>query len=235
MAHQIAPDSTLGDLVLEVPRRARLFEGLRLDFCCGGQRTLAEACGERQLDVGTIVTVLEAFDLDVPVGTPDDHDVGSASISELCDHIVEAHHDPLRRELPRAAELAATVARVHGDDDSRLRELQRVFDGMRSELEGHMAVEEATLFPACRAVDERPGSDVSEALLAAHEGEHAEVGEALVRLRELSDDYRTEQARCGTHRALLESLESVELDLHQHVHEENNVLFPRVRAAATVS
>lgn len=227
----IEPSTTLAELVVARPARARLFEQLRLDYCCGGARTLAEACAQRDLDPATVATLVAALD-DEPGEHDDVHDVTRASVGELCDHIVSAHHERLRRDLPVIADLIATVVRVHGVQRPELRDLQRVFATMRTSLEAHMALEEEVLFPACHAAEARVRAGVDEALLAEHEADHDEVGESLVALRELCGGYGAKRALCGTHRVLLESLQELELDLHQHVHEENNILFPRVRAAA---
>jgi regulator of cell morphogenesis and NO signaling len=227
----IDPADTLAALVVADPRRARLLERLRLDYCCGGDRTLAEACALRRLDPVTVATLMDVFADEATCG-PEPHDVGRASIRELCDHIVRSHHQPLRRDLARIADRLATVVRVHGGQHPELADLRRVFEGMRHELVDHLELEEATLFPACRAAEGQPGAEIDLVLIAAHEVDHAQVGEALVALRELSGGYRMQAALCGTHRALLESLRALELDLHQHIHEENNILFPRVRALA---
>jgi regulator of cell morphogenesis and NO signaling len=226
----VDPATSLADLVVAVPGRAPLLERLRLDYCCGGGRSLAEACAQHGLDPDTVAALIAALD-DVPSAVTAPHDVGGASIPDLCEHIVVAHHDRLRRDLPRISELLATVVRVHGVQRPDLLDLQRLFEGMRSDLEAHLAIEEQTLFPACRAAAET-GAGVDAGLLAEHEADHAEVGEALVALRELSGGYESKLALCGTHRALLESLHELELETHQHVHEENNILFGRVRALA---
>ncbi len=226
----IDPSTRLAELVVAVPRRAALLERLRIDYCCGGDRTLAEACAQRGLDAATVAALIEALD-GAPRG-PEPHDVAGASIVDLCDHIVQAHHDVLRRELPMIEKRLATVVRVHGGQRPELRDLQRIFTGMRAALEQHMEIEESTLFPACRAAELPDGPDVDEALLAQHEREHAGVGEGLVAMRELAGGYDVGRALCSTHRALLAALHELELDLHQHVHEENNILFARVRALA---
>lgn len=229
MANAIGPTDKIGDLVTQDPHRAHLFEQLNLDYCCGGLRTLADACAERGLDAATVIALLRGQqDSPDPAGA---HDVARASITELCDHVVAAHHQRLRRDLPRIDELLTKVVRAHGEGHHELYDLQRRFAGMRSSLEDHLVVEEETLFPACRELDESDHgpAELDEALLDLHEGEHNEVGDALRALRELSGEYRLEDALCGTHRVLLHSLQDLELDLHQHVHEENNVLFPRVR------
>jgi len=225
----LAPGTTLADLVLQRPASADLLERLRLDYCCGGRRTLAEACAERGLDAPTVIAMVEALG-ERPQPGPDVHDVRRASIADLCDHIVHAHHEPTRRELTRIAELLDRVVRVHGGRHPELADLRRVFTGLRTELEEHFDLEEATVFPACRALEAADSpSTVDDGVLAMCEDSHEFAGEALSAMSELTGGYETEQAFCGTHRALVEALQQFELDLHQHVHEENNVLFPRVR------
>src|SRR5690349_7197593 len=225
----LAPGRTLAELVLHRPASADLLERLRLDYCCGGRRTIEDARAERGLDARTAIAMIEALGepsetgLDVP-------DARRASIAEMCALIVRAHHEPARSELPRIAQLLDRVVRVHGGRHAELGDLRRVFTGLRTELEEHFAIEEETVFPACRAADaaDSPAA-VDGAMLAMCEDSHEFAGEALEAMRELSGGYDREHAFCGTHRALLDALEKFELDLHQHVHEENNVLFPRVR------
>lgn len=231
----IDPAATLGKLVTERPTRAHVFERLRFDYCCGGgTQTLADACTRRQLDVETVCELLAALDsqpLDA-AGPLEDYDWNRVPIADLCDHIVVVHHDGLRRDLPHIAELVATVVRVHGEGHPQLHDLARTFTSLRSELESHIDSEEREVFPLCRAVEEHPATAIDEQLLADHEHEHADAGAALAVIRELTDDFDSSRALCGTHRALLRALQNLELELHQHLHEENNVLFPRVRELA---
>ena len=226
----IDPQATMAELVLECPALTSLLERLDLDFCCNGSATLAAACAERDLDVETLVRVLEAEARSAPRAPQHVFDCRSASTAELCDHILSAHHEPLRAELPRLADTLATVVRVHGGDDPRLLTLARTFDDLAGELLAHFDREEQQLFPAGAALESGAGSVDEQSLLDELEDDHADVGEALRTLRDLGDGYRVEAARCGTHRALLEGLAALERDLHLHIHEENNVLFPRIRS-----
>ena len=225
--------ATVGELVARHPARAELFERLRFDFCCGGARTLAEACRERGLDAHTISRLIVTMDAtaDLPVGV-ESRDWGPASLSELCDHIVEVHHDALRRDLPQIQELLDSVMRVHGPAHLELHELPAAFAALRNELEPHIELEERMLFPACRALEESGQSaSVDKAAVDAFEDDHREIGTQLARLRELTGDYDTTAgALCRTHRRLIEALRSLELDVHRHVHEENNILLPRARS-----
>lgn len=226
---------TLGELVNEKPASVSLLERLRLDYCCGGGQTLAEACARRGLDQHTVRAVLEALDeTSVQPSEHEEFDWRRASLGELCDHIVECHHEGLRRELPRIEELLRTVVRVHGPSHAGLHDLQRAFVGMSEELLPHLETEERVLFPAARRL-EVDGVPVDGPLLQKHEHDHEHVGDSLTALRELTSDYHTDSALCSTHRALLDALQLLECDLHQHVHEENNVLFPRMRALSAAA
>lgn len=227
----IDPAATLGDLVSKRPEAAALFERLGIDYCCGGAGSLEHACAQRGLDAPTVAVMLESLDDETASAGPDPHDLRGASIAELCDHVVAAHHDPLRTELVRISELLETVARVHGETHRELYDLKRLFAAQRADLEHHMDLEEEALFPACRELEPRdPGSTPFGAdLLELLEDQHSSTGDGLSALRELCGGYRSEAALCSTHRSLLRALHAFELDLHLHVHEENNVLFPQVR------
>jgi regulator of cell morphogenesis and NO signaling len=228
---------SLGDIVQRLPAAGSVLERLGIDYCCGGGRTLAVAAAEKGLDPATVAVMLEAFCDAAGDGAAGDHPVPAGSLGDLSRHIVSAHHEPLRADLPRVGELVATVVRVHGPADPSLREVERVFTAMRDELVEHMAVEERDLFPAAEALDatgEGPTA-LDPALIVLLEDDHDGVGAALRTLRELCGGYRQDAAHCGTHRALLRALEEVERDLHRHVHEENNILFPRMRARAGIA
>jgi regulator of cell morphogenesis and NO signaling len=227
----IAPTASLAELAAEQPARTRLFERLHLDYCCGGSRSLAAACADRGLDAATVARLLDAIEGEASAVDPvEDRDWRRAGIAELCDHIVSVHHERLRAELPRIAGLLATVVRVHGEGRPELEITERAFAVLRAELEPHLAEEEEYLFPACRALagEAAGASDFDVSALERHRAEHAGVGSGLAALRELAGGYDDAEALCSTHRALLAALRDFESDLHRHVHEENNLLFPRV-------
>ncbi len=227
----IDPGSSLGELVAERPARTQLFEQLRLDYCCGGHQTLAAACAKRGLELEEVNAALQAIDERGPQSASvENRDWHKVATAELCAHIVTVHHEGLREAFPRIERLLATVVRVHGDSEPRLRDAQCCFSEIRSELEPHLASEENVLFPACIASDQT-GSPVEELMLEEHESEHAALGRALGALRILCGDYDRQAALCNTHRALLDALKAFEQDLHRHVHEENNILLARARQA----
>jgi regulator of cell morphogenesis and NO signaling len=219
----IDPSSTVAELVLEQPSRARVFEELGLDYCCGGRTPLADACEARGVPVNEAVAALGAVE-ELPTN---EREWTTVPLPELCDHIVTDHHDRLREELPRLDALLEKVVRAHGDERPSVVELRDTFTALRGDLEEHLAAEEEQLFPLVRAGGPYDAEQVREL-----EHDHEWAGSALARMRELTDGYDLEQAMCNTHRATLDGLHELELDLHQHIHEENNVLFPRALAAA---
>jgi regulator of cell morphogenesis and NO signaling len=231
----IEPNTSLAELVVERPARAQLFERLRFDYCCGGSQSLAAACERRGLDSATVGELLEAVEREeVSTGHAEERDWRQLGIGELCEHIVSVHHERLREELPQIAGLLATVVRVHGDGRPELEMIERAFAALRAGLEPHLDEEERSLFPALRAL-EREGPAASGFDLAAvdrHRTDHDRVGRGLAALRALAGGYEDERALCSTHRVLVGALRDFEADLHQHVHEENNLLFPRARELA---
>jgi regulator of cell morphogenesis and NO signaling len=221
--------SRVGDLVVERPARARVFEALRIDYCCGGKQSLEEACRSRDLDPATVAAVLDALETSP---AQEESDWASASLGALCDHIVEAHHGYLRRELPRLSTLLEKVERAHAEERPEVRDVRGAFERLRTELESHLEAEERSLFPAARLVEAGGTPDGSlRPELTAYEDEHAAAGALLERLSVLTGGHDAASALCNTHRAALDGLRELERDLHEHIHEENNVLFPRLLAA----
>jgi regulator of cell morphogenesis and NO signaling len=215
-------ETSLGELVRKRPASAKVLARFDLDYCCGGRRSLREACDERGLDAATVAVFL-AHDPEPVALEPTDW--AAAPVPALCAHIVDEHHARMRWELPRMSDLAERAASAHGDVRPELHEVRDELARLREELMEHMDDEERTLFPGLVAGGTVPADELEELI-----GEHDSAGARLRRLRELAGGYDLEAALCNTHRALLEGLHGLELDLHQHVHEENNILFPRVAA-----
>ena len=220
----------VGELVSDRPARSRLFEQLRIDYCCGGKLPLAEACEKRGLAPEEVLRQLEQADVDVAAG---DHvDADAMGLAELADHIVATHHEYLRVELPRLDFLTRKVAAVHGEREPRLNEIRDIFLGLKRELLLHTRKEEQVLFPAVRQIDRAktapdfPFGSLANPI-AAMESEHDDAGDALVRFEERTGGYTPPEWACNTFRALYDGLRELEQDMHQHVHKENNILFPK--------
>ena len=225
-------ETTVGEIVRAFPARARIFEQLGIDYCCGGKKPLAEVCRAKGLDAATVVAMLSALDArsDVQPANPD-----AMTLTELCDNIEQIHHDYLREELHRVDFMTRKVAAVHGEHESRLLEVRRVFESFNSEIGTHIQEEDDQIFPAIRQLESNP-SDKAKAVATLRdsfkklESEHENAGGALVCFKELTDNYTPPEWACNTFRALYDGLSRLEKNMHQHVHKENNVLFPKTLA-----
>ncbi len=223
---------TVGELVSERAGRCRVFEEYGIDYCCGGKEPLAEACAKKGVDVDEVLLELTKADADADAVREDAVDYSIMPLDELVDHIVATHHAYLTGELPRLQSMAAKVAEVHGKADARLIELAQVITRLSEELQSHMMKEEEILFPIIRQLmhaDTLPPMHCGELAnpIGVMEAEHDTVGGVLESMRRLTDGYAPPQWACNTYRALLDALHKLELDLHQHIHKENNILFPR--------
>jgi regulator of cell morphogenesis and NO signaling len=224
MTANIQADTPVGHIAAEHPRSTRVFARLGIDFCCGGGRPLTEACAARGLDGASVAREIETELAREVDASPSWNQV---DLRELIAHIETTFHRPLREELPRLEAMARKVHAAHGEKEPEtLDELVRVVTGLRAELEDHMQKEEVILFPLIRSGQ---GKDVG-APVKVMEHEHEEAGDALRRIRELTDDYTVPEGACTTWRALWDGLRELEEDMHQHIHLENNVLFPRALA-----
>jgi len=228
--HVIDVQASVGALVREIPARARVFESFQIDYCCGGKITLAEACGQASVDLGEVVSRLHACE--AASQTADVVDADGMTLSALADHIEQTHHAYLREELPRLDQLTEKVSRVHGEKEPRLLQVREAFLALRGELEPHMLKEERVLFPMVRQLEasadcsDFPCGGIANPIRQM-EHEHDNAGQALAILHEATDGYAPPEWACNTYRAMLDSLQQLEADMHQHIHKENNVLFPK--------
>jgi regulator of cell morphogenesis and NO signaling len=227
---------TVREIALENPASIRVFEAFGIDYCCGGRKPLAEACAAKNIALDTVITALENGSAS---SAPLSEDWNAQSLGALAAHIVNAHHAYVRRELPRLAELAGKVVNRHGDTKPELPQIQAKVAQISEELTEHLAKEEVVLFPYItkleRAKDEgtaKPhgcfGTVASP--IAMMTQEHEAAGALLVEIRQLSGDYTPPVGACPTFHAFYNGLHEFEQDLHQHIHLENNILFPRAMA-----
>jgi len=222
-------DNTVGSIVRDHPALSRLFEYAKVDYCCGGQKTLDEACRQRGIDPQQFLAQLEDY---AASETAPEVNVAELFLTELADHIERIHHAYLHEELPRLEKMVTKVAAVHGEKEPRLAQIKDIFLALSAELAAHLLKEEQVLFPLIRqleASDTLPrfhcGTVVNP--ISRMEFEHDEAGAALAQLRQLTDDFTPPEWACNTYRTLFDALLTFEQDMHQHVHKENNVLFPR--------
>jgi regulator of cell morphogenesis and NO signaling len=221
--------ATVGELVRQRPERSRTLEKLGIDYCCGGKKPLAQACAEKGLHAETVAQVLTAAEQ--ATSTADAADVSKMSMTQLTEHIEQTHHAYLKRELPRLSEIVRRVASVHGDKAPALHDLSKTVDALAEDLRNHLAKEEEILFPSLRELEQ--SGRMSHACFGTvrnpihmMEQEHDAAGEMLERIRALTGDYAIPAWGCNTYRAMLDGLRQLEADTHQHIHKENNILFP---------
>lgn len=223
---------TVGEMVANRPVLSRVFEQVGIDYCCGGKKTLEQACDEKGLDVQSVFAALTACS-----ATEDEAflDTAAMSLSELADHIEQTHHAYLRREFPRLDWMTQKVATVHGDHEPRLRQIRETYLQLVAELSSHMMKEEKVLFPLIRQLEASTAAPAFHCGSLANpmrqmETEHHDAGSALDKLSELSDGYTPPDWACNTYRAMLDALAHFQLDMHQHVHKEESILFPKALA-----
>jgi regulator of cell morphogenesis and NO signaling len=211
---------SLGELARANPSATQVFLRHRLDFCCGGRRSLAEACDKVGLDPAQILDELEqeAARGERAVSWED------RSQAELADYIVDTYHAAIRRDLPPLIEAARRVERVHAGKPAVPAGLAAVLEAFLGEMERHMAKEEQILFPILRL---GAHGDAVNMPVRVMEHEHDLHADRLAQIRALTGDLVTPPHACATWRALYAGLAMMQADLMQHVHLENNILFAR--------
>jgi regulator of cell morphogenesis and NO signaling len=224
----IDPTNTLGELVTAYPQLAREFELLDLDYCCGGQRTLVDACVARGMNARTTADQLAVAVVDEPAP-----EWSAMGLTDLVDHLESTHHRYLWDELPRLSALVAKIVSVHGDRHPELTQVEACFEEIRHDLEPHLVKEERVLFPMIRELDAATESvsfhcGTLRNPISVMLSEHDAVGDLLARLRELTNGHEPPADGCASYVACYAGLAELEVDTHLHIHKENNLLFPGV-------
>ena len=228
---QSLAEKTVRELASTNPGAARIFERFGIDYCCGGERSLTQACTTAKTDLGQVVTALETSQ---PQAV--ERDWQKATLSELIQHIVEKHHAFVRQEIPRLRPQITKVLRVHGPNHQELFQIEISFHALAEELTLHMMKEERMLFPYIERLEiaERSGGRPAPPMFGTVQNpvrmmmmEHDSAGELLHKMRQVTSNYTLPADACMSFRTLYAALQEFEVDLHQHIHLENNLLFPR--------
>jgi regulator of cell morphogenesis and NO signaling len=246
MTIQIDGSTTVRELVGRHPQTRKVFEQYGIDYCCGGGKSLAEAAQERRAALPDLVRDLDAAVLAIAARTiPSEKDWYEAPLHELIDHILQVHHAYMHEALPRLGGLLRKVLHAHGaHHGDMLRQVHDLYNALATELGSHLRKEEEVLFPYIMASEShRQGGPAGPAAcfgsvgnpIRQMEAEHESAGEVLAQIRQVTGNYTLPDDACPTFRALYEELERMEEDLHQHIHLENNILFPRAIAAESAS
>lgn len=210
---------TLAEIAVARPGATRAFRRRGLDFCCHGRRPLSEACQERGLDPAEVIAEVAREIAPEELAT----DWTSAPLEALVQHIVTRYHESLRRQLPEVIQLAHTVETVHAAHERCPEGLTDLLHRVHGAVQEHLAKEETILFPMILAGKGAYASGPINVM----EMEHEDHGQNLARLRAMTDGFVAPPDTCTTWKALCASLDRLERELMDHIHLENNVLFPR--------
>lgn len=220
-------DMPVGQIVAEDYRAAPILKSHRIDFCCQGGTSLAEACRKKEVDIWEVTKQLKALD-DRDSG---ELDFRSWSADLLCDYIEKKHHRYLRHRVEEIPVFLDKVARVHGGNRPELIAIRDLFKEAAANLLQHLEKEENELFPAIRkSVEENKLSDTSfKEIVSMLREEHQQEGERFEKIAELSNNYQTPDPACNTYQVSYALLKEFEEDLHKHIHLENNILFAKIQ------
>ena len=234
----ITTEKTVREVALENPAATRIFEKLGIDYCCGGNRSLLEACRTANLPMDEVLDSLEMAEQSARA-VQKDRNWTTEMLADLVAHIISTHHKYTREEMARLGPLFDKVCSVHGKNHPELLQVRDSFQGLVQELTMHMMKEERVLFPHIVRMEESViqkepvlpppfGSVQNPVTMMMHE--HDSAGEALRSMRKGSADYTPPGDACISFQTLYKALADFEADLHQHIHLENNILFPRAIA-----
>lgn len=224
---------SIGELVSNDWRKAEVFKKYGIDFCCGGKRTVAEACSKKNIDVSKIESELREVE---GRGTTNTHNFNNWELDFLVDYIVNNHHKYVTSAIPFLDELSIKVARVHGDHHPELIEIEQYTQEVIEELTMHMQKEENILFPYIKKLAEAKKNNESinpppfgtiANPINMMEAEHTSAGSAMESIEDLSSRFTPPHDACMSYRVLFAKLQEFQSDLHQHIHLENNILFPK--------
>lgn len=240
---QIDQTKPVKEIVLGMPASAKVFDQLGIDYCCGGDKPLDEACRAAGLQVEGVTRALEAAGNEAHA-QGGSIDWSAQPLAKLMNHIVEKHHAFCRQEVARLDPLLDKVVQVHGAAHPELGRIRALFSALSKELLFHLVKEEQNLFPYISHMEEaakddsafpKPSFGTVDNPVQMMMLEHDDAGAALHEIRSLSNKYQLPTDACNSYRALYDGLHAFETDMHQHVHLENNVLFPRALAMEDTS
>jgi regulator of cell morphogenesis and NO signaling len=217
---------TVRELALEIPEATRIFEKLGIDYCCGGDKSLDEACAARNLSPEEVLDSLELAD-ETARTKQKDRNWQTEPLAEVIDHITDTHHKYTREEIARLGPLFDKVVSVHGKNHPELQHVRAVFHSLAQELTMHMMKEERVLFPHIVRMEESViqkepvlpapfGTVQNPVAMMMHE--HDSAGDALRVMRQASAGYMPPGDACVSYQALYRALADFEKDLHQHIH-----------------
>ncbi|SDO16371.1 iron-sulfur cluster repair di-iron protein [Alkalicoccus daliensis] len=231
MEKQFTLETKTGDIVTQFPKASFIFKENKIDFCCGGNRPFGEALAEKGLDKEEILGTINELYASVHALEPGKNKWAERNFGELVDHIIDRHHGYLYQVLPELTGYVGKVYRVHGGNQPHLAIIYKMFNQLKEELLHHLEAEEKQLFPLVKQYEEDKAPETLQKLLATLEEleeEHEHAGQLLAAIREAANDYNIPEGACNTYQLTYLKLEELESDMFDHIHLENNILFPRL-------
>ena len=227
----VLASKTLAQIVTNNHKAASIFEKHHLDFCCKGKRTLEQACSESDIKIEEVIEQLEK----VGETNGSKTNYNELSLAQLSEHIVSTHHNYVKNEMPALLGYLQKVASKHGDRHPEMNKVFQIFGAVKEEMEFHMQKEEMVLFPRIKDIENQIqegkkvviNSSYLQSPINMMEQEHDHAGSMLAEIRNLTNNYNPPADACTTYQLSFASLQAFELDLHRHVHLENNILFPK--------
>jgi regulator of cell morphogenesis and NO signaling len=230
---KITSESTVGEVVKLNFRTSSLFQDNNIDYCCGGEKTISDACREAGIDPGQLITELETL---AAQKDPDSEYINDLGLEELCNYIVKRHHKYVRENIPLLKKNLEKICQVHGAHHPELNKINELFTASAGNLTMHMQKEEVVLFPFIQRLESAkkansplpsaPFGSVSNPI-AMMVAEHKDEGERFDEISGLSNNYQLPEDACSTYEVTFNQLRAFEEDLHRHIHLENNILFPK--------
>lgn len=229
--YEVSKGETVGQIAAKDIRKAEVFKKYGIDFCCGGKKSLKQACQEKGLDIDIVEAELE--NVNQVSKSVENYDRWSPDF--LADYIFNKHHQYYYDEAPIVGELLVKVANHHGERFPELLQVYHLYVSLTQELNAHFSKEEKILFPFIKALVQAKQSGSTEQLsefalsgpIQMMEADHDAAGEILGQLSEVTNNYTAPAGACNSFHFLYKKLKDLDEDLHQHIHLENNILFPK--------
>lgn len=225
--------TTVREVAVQIPESTRLFETLKIDYCCGGNRPLTEACESAGVEVNNVMAMLAILS---NANKETVIEFQNLSLTELIKHILDTHHVFTKSEMERIGALVEKVTNAHGANHPELFRVGELFQSLCAELQPHMFKEERVLFPYIQALEQATSSNEQRPFapfgtvnnpIRMMTTEHETAGSILHELRAVTSDYQVPPDACISYQTLYQAMSNFEKDLYQHIHLENNILFPK--------
>lgn len=223
----------VGEVVKQNFKTASLFQQNNIDYCCGGRKSISEACAEAGIETESILNKLEKI---FELTDPDSLFINGLTPAELTDYIVKRHHSYVRENIPFLQKSLGKICQVHGENHPELFRVNELFVGSAGNLTTHMQKEEIMLFPYIKSLFKAKNNNLAPPSpvfgtvsnpIAAMIDEHENEGQRFDEISALTNKYSIPEDACTTYEVTLRLLSDFENDLHRHIHLENNILFPK--------